>query len=65
MFITFQCMRCKCVFSIPKEHYDRMKSSGKYAACVFGHRQIRELGKYGNLKEAFEQDRYGKSNFKE
>jgi hypothetical protein len=65
MYITFECVKCKTVFCIPVDHYNRLVSQGKYPACVFGHRNIRELGKYGNLKESFRQDRYGKSNFKE
>lgn len=54
-YIMYQCCKCKTTFIIPIEDMKRMELSGRTIACVFGHRSIRRVGKYGDLKECREQ----------
>lgn len=60
MYMTFECLICKTIFIIPMEDVDRMKNKGKYIACNFGHRNIREIGKYDNIRECMQQRSYSR-----
>ena len=61
IYISYECLICKTVFIIPIEFVEMMEAKGKYVACNFGHRNIRRLDRYGNIKAAMCQDRYGKT----
>ena len=60
MYITYECLDCKCIFIIPTACKERMEAKGKYIACNFGHRRVRVLDRYGNIKEAMSHDCYNK-----
>ena len=55
MYIAYQCNVCRIFFIIPVEDTERMKAQGKYIACNFGHKNIKEIDKYADLKECREQ----------
>ena len=55
MYLCYKCNVCKIVFIIPVEDVQRMEKEGKYIACNFGHKNIKKVGKYEDLKECREQ----------
>lgn len=60
MYICYECLVCKTVFIIPKIHVERMEKQNRYISCNFGHRQIRKLDKYDDLRECMDNHVYVK-----
>lgn len=55
MYIAYKCKVCNTFFIIPVEDVERMKAQGKYIACNYGHKNIKEIDKYADLKECMQQ----------
>ena len=55
MYVAYKCLVCKTEFIIPSEHVIRMELAGKYIACNFGHKNIKKIDKYADLKECMQQ----------
>lgn len=55
MYICYKCLVCKMTFIIPTEDVVMIKKSGRYIACNIGHINIKELGKYDDLKKCMEE----------
>lgn len=58
MYIAYRCLVCKMTFIIPTEDVERIEKSGRYIACNAGHKRIKELGKYDDLKQCMDNHVY-------
>lgn len=64
MYVCYKCNKCGLEFIIPIFYVKKMEAENRYIACNFGHRNIREIGRYEGIKDCFKQDIYGKSKEK-
>lgn len=58
MYMAYKCLKCGTVFMIPTEDIRRMEILGRYIACPFGHKSIKKLDKYDDLKECMDNHVY-------
>lgn len=62
MYIAYRCEKCKTTIIVPIEDIKRMESEGRFINCIFGHRDIRKLDQYEDIKECMNHSHYKRSN---
>ena len=64
MYRSFKCNKCGTEFQTETRYITEMESKGRFMACIFGHKSLREIDRYAGVEQVMRSDSHCKEGGK-